>query len=373
MSESTVFLKPKLTGKRFDDHALPVEFMSDFAALEELLIELAKYKYLEAHPERARVPRGFSDGISLKISSIEEGSVLTNLILVTALAANSLFANGENTHAYFEEAKEMLLNSIAHANTSEDISLPPRFISYFNRIGKNLGDDEAIDFLPLVPERNAVLNKQTRRKILLSANANAEFLENGIWIGAISELDKQQQTFSFRNYEIQISGISIPEEHRETIYQTFSQFENGMHVKIKGIAKFNASNKMSMITTIEHIDQLEASDLEVRINQVSSLKAGWYYGEGSTFDKQKLTDFLNLFNSNCDPNIPNPATYPTVDGKIQLEWSTDIYDDSLTIDLIDFNAVFHSLNFTDESETTWLLDLKLPEDWNKINDWFKQK
>jgi hypothetical protein len=373
MSEGVVFLKPKLTGKRFEDHALPVEFMSDFAALEELLIELAKFKYLEAHPERTRVPRGFSDGISLKISSIEEGSVIPNLILVSALAANSLFANGENTHSYFEAAKEMLLNSISTANSTEPVSLAPRFIAYFNRIGKNIGEDEAIDFLPSFPDRKVILNKQTRRTILLSANANAEFLENGSWIGVVSELDKQQQTFSFRNHEIQISGIAIPDEHRDTIYQAFSLWEEGLHVKVKGIAKFNASNKMSMITTIEHIDQLDASDLEVRLNHVASLKAGWYYGEGSTFDKHKLNAFLNLFNSNCDPNIPNPSTYPTVDGKIQLEWSTEKYDDSLTIDLIDFKGEFHSIRFLDEKEEIMSLDLNSRNDWNKINDWFKEK
>ncbi|MEN9302060.1 MAG: hypothetical protein RL264_489 [Bacteroidota bacterium] len=373
MSQDGIFLNPKLTGRRFEDHTLPVEFMSDFAALEELLIELAKHKYLEAHTDRKRVPRGFSDGVSLKISSIGEGSVVTNLVLSSALAANTLFSNGENTLTYFEQAKEQLLQSISHADLNEPINLPSRFIAYFNRIGKNLGDDEAIIFSPSTPERQAKLNKQSRRKILLSVNENAEFLDNGVWVGVISELDKQQQTFTFRNHDLQISGIAISEEHKETIYNSFSLFEEGMHVKVKGIAKFNASNKISMITTIEHIDLLDANDIEVRLNYISSLKSGWYYGEGTVFDKQRLYDFLKLFNSNCDPNVPNPATYPTVDGKIQLEWSSDTYDDSLTVDLSNFSATFHSLKFADEKEFTLELDLTKAEDWDKLNDWFKGK
>ncbi len=373
MYRGEIFLSPRLIGKRFEDHALPVEFMADFAALEELLIELAKHKYLEAHPGRIRVPRGFSDGVSLKISSIEDGSVISNLVLVSTFAVNSLFVGFENIPSYFAEAKEMLLNAVSSANSNEQVNLPSRFITYFNRIGKNIGEDESIDFMPFSPERGVILNKQSRRKILLSANANAEFLENGSWIGVVSELDKQQQTFSFRNNEIQISGISIPEEHKETIYQAFSQYENGIHIKLKGIAKFNASNKMGMVTTIEHLDQLDAGDIEVRINHISSLRNGWYYGEGTAFDKQKLNLFLTLFNLNCDPIVPNPSTYPTVDGKIQLEWSTDLYDDSLTIDLTSLKSEFHSIRFSDEYENIMNLDLNLIEDWARINDWFKQK
>jgi hypothetical protein len=76
---------------------------------------------------------------------------------------------------------------------------------------------------------------------------------------------------------------------------------------------------------------------------------------------------------NCDPIVPNPSTYPTVDGKIQLEWSTDLYDDSLTIDLTSLKSEFHSLRFSDEYENIMNLDLNLIEDWARINDWFKQK
>ena len=32
-----VFLAPKLEGKRFEDHAIPVELLEDFAVLQELI------------------------------------------------------------------------------------------------------------------------------------------------------------------------------------------------------------------------------------------------------------------------------------------------------------------------------------------------
>lgn len=42
MLYSNEFLTPRLTGKRFDDHTIPLDLLEDFAALEEFFIEVAK-------------------------------------------------------------------------------------------------------------------------------------------------------------------------------------------------------------------------------------------------------------------------------------------------------------------------------------------
>lgn len=97
MSEKTkIFLSPKLTGSRFNDHTLPVNMLEDFSALEDLLIELAKKIYLEENPERQRVPKGFSDGIYLKLSNLEEGSTILNFIIATALNTSTLLQTHRN-------------------------------------------------------------------------------------------------------------------------------------------------------------------------------------------------------------------------------------------------------------------------------------
>jgi len=35
------FLRPRLVGRRFDEHSLPLDIRKDFAALEEKLVEVA--------------------------------------------------------------------------------------------------------------------------------------------------------------------------------------------------------------------------------------------------------------------------------------------------------------------------------------------
>lgn len=369
---SNVFFQPRLTGKRFDSHTLPVELLSDFAALEELIIELAKQKYLEAHPDRQRVPRGFSDGISLNLATINEGSIIPGFVLTSILTASSLFAASEPTLTYFEQAKETVIHCISNAENNLGIELAPRFISYFNRIGKNLLEDEAIEFNPASTSNKAVLNKQTRRKILLSADQNAEYLDNTSLVARISEMDKSKQTFTLENQTLKIPAVRIPSEHKDLIYQAFNEFEQGNYVRLKGIAKFNASNKIVMVETIEHMDILDAGDLEVRLEQISALKAGWYNGSGSAYNKNQLQAFLVLFNNNYSDDLPNPTTYPTVNGEIQLEWTNDSLDVSLTINLEDLSGSFHALKFSDQSETEKTYDLNLATAWEELNRWLRE-
>ncbi len=72
--EDKIFIAPKLTGSRFEDHSLPVNILEDFTAFEDLIIEIAKGIYLNENINRRRVPKGFADGVSLKLVDIEEGS-----------------------------------------------------------------------------------------------------------------------------------------------------------------------------------------------------------------------------------------------------------------------------------------------------------
>jgi len=68
MMSTLEFLKPKLIGPRFEEHAIPLEILKDLAALEEMIIEVAKWKLLQEHPDRKRVPRGFTQGIELRLT-----------------------------------------------------------------------------------------------------------------------------------------------------------------------------------------------------------------------------------------------------------------------------------------------------------------
>jgi len=70
MGQSTPFWKPRLVGQRFQDHAIPLEILKDLAVLEEFVVEVAKWCFLEEHPDRQRTPKGFTGEIALTLTGI---------------------------------------------------------------------------------------------------------------------------------------------------------------------------------------------------------------------------------------------------------------------------------------------------------------
>ena len=72
------FLSPRLVGKRFDVHTVPLEMLKDFSALEEMVVEVAKWKFRQAHPDSKRVQRNFSQGLELQGQFIGLSSHLLN-------------------------------------------------------------------------------------------------------------------------------------------------------------------------------------------------------------------------------------------------------------------------------------------------------
>ena len=68
------FMEPRLVGDRFNEHTIPFELLKNLAVLENLIIEAAKWEYLIDHPNRQRVPRGFTEGVSLQLKQVNSGS-----------------------------------------------------------------------------------------------------------------------------------------------------------------------------------------------------------------------------------------------------------------------------------------------------------
>lgn len=48
----------------------------------EMILEVAKWKYREDNPSRRRVPRGFSKGISLSLTGVEQGNAIPVISLM---------------------------------------------------------------------------------------------------------------------------------------------------------------------------------------------------------------------------------------------------------------------------------------------------
>ncbi len=365
MLSSEEFLTPRLTGKRFEDHAIPLELLEDFAALEELFIEVAKWLYLEDNQERKRVPRGFSDGVSLKLSTIDEGSAILKILLVTS--SYGIFPN-EN-HSFFEKAKENILYSIEAAEKSEDVTkyIPENLLGYFNRIGKRLKDDEAIDFSP-GSNLQARLTKATRKKLVLASSKITEVTIETTLRGLIPEVDKNKLTFTIL---IDNGGQKIiadlHEQHANTVLEAFNNYEQNCRVLITGLGKFNKYDKLVTLESIEHISILDPLDIPTRLQELSNLTDGWLNGEGSAPKKDLMKWLSEVFEDNYESSLPLPYLYPTVNGGIQAEWTVNGHEISFNMDLNAKSGFYQSLNLSNDETDEATLSLTNVQDWQTLN------
>jgi len=359
------FLKPRLTGARFEGKAIPLEMLKDLAVLEEMVIEVAKWKFLQANQDRSRSPRGFTEGIELKLTGLEEGSAKPIISLI--IAGASLFPQA--SEAYFEQAREAIVSAIAAADRNEPVTrfLPPTALTYFDRMGRSLRDGEAMEFANPSSPAPARLTKETRKRLVLASEGVTEITEETSIRGSICEADQLKMTFEVQLPGGQkVVGIPIDPPHLDTILEAFSKYKKGGRVLIQGIARFNRASRLEGFERIQHIQVLDPLDIPSRLDDLRNLRDGWLDGKGTAPAAEGLHWLTGEFDKRFPEDLPLPFLYPTPEGGIQAEWRLPPFEVSLEIDLGRHSATLHSLNMDSLNDVLKEFDLNIEEDWNSF-------
>ncbi len=365
MSDLIPFMKPRLDGKRFEKHSIPLEMFRDLAVLEEMVIEVAKWRFRKQHPERSRAPRGFADGISIDLTGVDEGSAIP---LIALLAANSGLFPHSNLE-YFEQARDSIVAAVSAAENDEPITdkLPEEFLPYFDRLGRSLRDGEAFEFAPENTARPARLTKSTRRKLLLASPTVEEVTDEVTLRGSIPGIQQEKKTFDLHVLNgPTVSGV-IPEFHRKEILEAVTGYENGVRVLLKGVGRFNRNSRLVSLDSVEDINILDPLDVPARLADLKSLKDGWLDGKGLAPVIVGLDWFAKTFEANFPDDLPLPFVYPTAEGGIQLEWSLDGQELSLEVDLNLHSGIWHSLNLQTQQDESKVITLEGEGDWKQLS------
>ena len=357
-----LFLQPRLIGPRFEGHAIPLEFLKDLAVLEEMIVEVAKSEFFKEHPDRQRSPRGFTEGIELKLTSIDEGSAILNIILV--LTMTTLFPM-DNQQRYFEQAREAVVNAISAAEQNGSITdyLPEETLSYFDKMGRSLRDGEAIEFSTPDHPVAARLTKDTRRKLVLASSGVKELTEEVSIRGTVPEADQDNMTFHVQLSDGRKIRAPIATQHLGTIIDAFNNYNKGIRVMLQGIGRFNRNERLLSFDSVEHITVLDPLDVPARLDELRLLKNGWFEGRGQAPSGSGLDWLSQEFSQRYPENLQMPFLYPTPAGGVQAEWSFGPIEVTCEIDLGSHTAKWHALNMETDSEELRELNLDDAKDW----------
>lgn len=357
------FLRPRLVGKRFEAHTVPLDLLKDFAAFEEMLLELAKRNYFAEFPDRKRLPKGFGKNISINLAAVDEGSAILALTLSSHLVAATLVPSIEET--YFNQAKDTVIETIALVEQGKDVSLDPVLLRYFDRFGRSLRDDESIEFV--LPEGKATLNHKTRKKLLEISKVKS-WSENLTLKGYVSAVDKNSQTFDLELINSSKIKSAYLEQYQSTILEAFDGYENKALIEVKGVAVLDRANSIKTFETLEQVTSLDPLDIDARLEELSLLDNGWLNGKGKALDNDKAKRFSECFYSFYDDSLPLPYLYPTAEGGLQAEWLIKDWDISLEIELTNLSAELHALNLESDEGKELHLDLAQHNDWQVLNE-----
>lgn len=352
------FLRPKLIGERFTGHAVPLEILRDFAALQEMLVETAKWKFRQENPQRERVQRNFAKDIELQLMGIEDGSA----ILAIVLSFSSLFP--PDTAKYFEQGKAEIVNAIARSAEGLPPHLPPALLSYFDRFGRGLRSGESIEFPH--GERSIALTPEIRKQLIRAAQVDI-WTEEAALRARIYEADQIHDTFEFELSDGSRAKAPLDDKYRDAVLDAFRTYRGGAFVLIQGVVQRDRSDRLKGFESIEHVTPLDTLDVTLRLEQIAALNDGWLDNSGLAPPKDKLEWLASEFDANFDADLPLPYLYPTAEGGIQAEWSLNDWSVTVEIDLNGKLGEYQALNLRDHACVEFQIALADRDGWNQLN------
>ena len=345
---------------------MPLHVLADFAVLEQMVVDIAKWKFRSEFPNRKRVPRGFTDGISLKLTGVEDGSAIPVISLF--LAATTLFPPAAKS--YFEDARAAIVESIRKAEQGLPIiDLPPRILSYFARFGRSLEPGEAVEFGHDASGPPARLTQESRHRLVMASNVK-EYTGDVVLHGTITGMEAKDGWFNLERPDGTSVKSQLTDTHFDTILEAFNNYAVGQRVRgrIYASGRFDRDRKLKGIETVDQVAVIDSLDVRARIEELRLVRNGWLDGKGLAPPSDKLDWITTAFEEHYPDDLRLPYLFPTPAGRVLAEWALDPWSLSLEIDPITKRGSWHALNINTDEESEKDLDLTTNEHWAWLTD-----
>ena len=363
------FMTLRLVGRRFLNHSVPIEILSDIAHLKDLVLEMAKMEYLDDHSDRQRMPNGFAQLFDLRLAIIKPGS--TQLGFMYKQPKQSPIP--PEKEIYLNRGRDRIIEIINRAsgeNVGRNLDISERAGNLFSKLGHSLSDDESIEFHGNSSNNVAQLTKEISRKIMShSCPSRDNRITGEVKLeGLISEINQNKMTFQIELASGRRLSAPLNSNLLDLTIETLRGYRQGLQSRFTGKGRVNHINgRVLEISSIDSI--INRSKISAQLDDMRTLKDGWLEGEGKA-PPQAGIEWLDLkFETHFQMKTPLPYLYPTEAGGIQAEWSLGPYEISLDMHLDTHTGLWYQLNL--DSDVDHEVQLNLDEDFNW--DWLTKK
>lgn len=347
------FLRPILRGKRFEGHAVPLEILADLAAYRELVLAIARERFLRDHPGRARVPRGFDDNFALVLKTVEAGSAAPILEREYPEDWNVSFfghrapLDQAPANDQFEVARDIANGMLAEVVDIQSFATEysPRVRNLIARLGRNLRPGESVEFR--LPDANSGprISQELFSKLAAAEPVSQEQLEVQ---GYVEVVDVNQHRLKVRVADGLIAAPLPPAMEQRAIEGL--KAHQGRAYRIKGLAHLDLSGSVVRFAELTSLEPI-ADTLENRIAELQGLKAGWLDGHGEALDARATTWLEDVRRASLLGSFPLlPSLFPTPEGGARAEWQIEKWSVSAEFEPASGTAYFHALNLDTDDE-----------------------
>lgn len=329
------FVYFRMTGGRFDEgKGLPAAAAGELQRYAELVYEVARLQWLEAHPERAAV-RGLRDAFNLRLVDFKEGS--TRPIFELHVRYDPRVTEGD-PEPFFLRARDIVNETIA--TVAVDGVVPPIFprkaLPQLKRIGKGLGADEAIALARprsatevREPETEAILTPRVKDILQLIDETLAE---NSAWssaTGVVTEFDGAKGTFRLDLTEGRTIVCHLGAQEREVAEAIKDVLAadgvTAPDVTVGGTAERGAGGKLVRLWDVNEVAVVRTAEekaIMARLSELGELQPGWW-GPGTRAPGQAAIRNARDLAPRLALAVQRVAIGADGDGSIVLEWKRD--------------------------------------------------
>lgn len=326
-----ILLEPRFTGERFRANTLPLSLLRDLEALQGIILEIAKDEFRLANPSRRRIPRGFSEGLTLHLVGSREGSYVAQIGIV--IDSDVLPGFDPRTQAA-RSARDRFIDAIAHAqDSSQDVSppLPAGVWPYVEKFGRGLHDGEAID---LVRREGSTIQftKELRRRLLLTRPGVDMLTDEVELIVKLGDVRPKEHSITIELVDGRSIAATVTDQQLEELSDVRVGEFGLSWLRASGIGSFDRSQQLQRVDEVTVIELLDPMDPRVQLEKLKVLRDGWLDGDGSPLSLDLLARVGTWFDEHLSEDTPLPRLYPTPEGGVEAEWLIGRLDISIEFD-----------------------------------------
>lgn len=368
------FFQLRLAGDRFSDHSIPFDALRGIAQFKALVVEASRLEYFKRERSRKRVPRGLSQSIELKLTSIERGSVQVRIGLELS-GTIPLIADQES---YFTRGRDHLIRTIQKAGNGENMGeweVSEKMSNGFDSIAKMLEDDEAIHVIcpdGLISEANgtpnsAVFTRETAAR-LRSTKSTDKVVSKDIEIcGYIPEFNQENNTFRLQSRDGKNFKTSVSSELLGIALEIFNGYRRGLEAQFRGVGTIESDGTIIDIEKINHLLVINnPSNINHQFERIRKLRDGWLDGEGKAPSCDGVDWIESILRRYIPINFPPIYLFPTDTGGILIEWSVASSEASIEVNLESRTGIWHELDVQSDEDFERTLHLDRAKDWQQL-------